>query len=208
MGIKRSVLWMLLLAACSLSARAGGNLLVYGDSLSAAYGIPAKQGWVALLEERLKTEKLDYKVVNASISGETASGGLARIDGALAKYSPEVLVLALGANDGLRGLPVAQMRRNLEGIIRKAQAKGAKVLLVGMRVPPNYGNRYTTEFEQTYAELARRHKTGYVPFLLEGVVLQRAHFQDDNLHPTAAVQPMMLDTVWKGLTPLLKPRED
>ena len=202
--IIKKLLWTLLLTACSFSAQAGANLLVYGDSLSAAYGISPKQGWVALLEERLKTEKLDYKVVNASISGETASGGLARIDAALAKYSPEVLVLALGANDGLRGLPVAQMRKDLSAIIAKAQAKGAKVLLVGMRIPPNYGSRYSKEFEQSFADVAKQYKTAYVPFLLEGVVLQRANFQDDNLHPTAAVQPTMLETVWRGLEPLLR----
>lgn len=200
----RKLFWLLLLTAWSLSAQAGGNLLIYGDSLSAAYGISPKQGWVALLEERLRTEKFDYKVVNASISGETASGGLARIDGALAKYAPEVVVLALGANDGLRGLPVAQMRKDLSAIIRKAQAKGAKVVLVGMRIPPNYGTRYANEFQDSFAELAKRYKTAYVPFLLEGVVLQRANFQEDNLHPTAAVQPLMLETVWKGLEPVLK----
>lgn len=206
MALFRRLLWVLLTgaAAWTLPAQAGGTILIYGDSLSAAYGIPAKQGWVALLEERLSAQKFDYKVVNASISGETTSGGLARINGALGKYSPQIAVIALGANDGLRGLPIADMKKNLRGMIRGAQAKKAQVLLVGMHIPPNYGTRYASEFEQSFADLAKQYNTGYVPFLLEGVVLQRANFQDDNLHPTAAVQPIMLDTVWGGLLPLLQ----
>ncbi|HKY01956.1 MAG TPA: arylesterase [Burkholderiales bacterium] len=197
-------LLFVLLGLWSTAATAGGNVLVYGDSLSAAYGISPKQGWVALLEERLREEKFDYRVVNASISGETTSGGAARIDTALKKNTPNVLVVALGANDGLRGLPVSEMRRNLGIIIKAAQHAKARVLLVGMRVPPNYGARYAREFEQSFADLAKEYRTAYVPFLLEGVIEQRTNFQEDNLHPVASAQPRMLDTVWPGLKPLLK----
>lgn len=199
----RFLLWSLL-SFWSLSAAASGNILVYGDSLSAAYGISPKQGWVALLEDRLNAQKFDYKVTNASISGETTSGGLSRIDTALKNSNPDIIVIALGANDGLRGLPVEQMRDNLATMIRKAQAGGAKVLLVGMRIPPNYGTQYARGFERSFADLAKQYKTAYVPFLLEGISTERANFQHDNLHPTAAVQPALLDTVWAGLQPLLK----
>jgi acyl-CoA thioesterase-1 len=191
----------LLASAC---AHAGPTLLVYGDSLSAAYGIGQKEGWVALLEERLRQKHIDYTVVNASISGETSSGGASRIAAALAQHAPRIVIVELGANDGLRGLPVAQMRDNLEAIVRAAQKAGARVLLLGMKMPPNYGARYTREFEQTYADLARRRKVALVPFFLEGAAGRRDLIQDDNLHPTAQAQPMILENVWKGLAPLLK----
>ncbi len=185
-------------------ACAGPTLLVYGDSLSAAYGIGQKQGWVALLEERLRQKRIDYTVANASISGETSSGGASRIAAELARHRPRVTIVALGANDGLRGLPVAQLRDNLAAIVGAAQKSGSRVLLVGMRMPPNYGAKYTREFEQVYAEVARRRKAALVPFLLEGIAGRRDMFQDDNLHPTAAAQPILLENVWKGLAPLLK----
>jgi acyl-CoA thioesterase-1 len=182
----------------------GKTILVYGDSLSAAYGIAEKRGWVALLGERLKRERLDYSVVNASISGETTSGGLSRMPKALAQYRPAVLVLELGANDGLRGLPVPEMKKNLAAMIQQAQKAGARVLLVGIRMPPNYGPDYTREFEATFAELAKRHKTALVPFLFEGMGEDFAKFQPDRIHPTEAAQPILLENVWKGLRPLLK----
>ncbi len=185
-------------------AHAGPAILVYGDSLSAAYGIAQKEGWVALLEQRLRQKQSDYTVANASISGETSSGGASRIAAALAQHRPRIVILALGANDGLRGLPVTQLRDNLAAIIRAAQKAGSRVLLVGMRMPPNYGPQYTREFELAYAALAKRHKTAFVPFLLEGVAGKRDNFLDDNLHPTAAVQPIILSNVWAGLAPLLK----
>ncbi len=191
----------------SAPACAGPTLLVYGDSLSAAYGIGQKQGWVALLEQRLRQKHIDYTVANASISGETSSGGASRIAAELARHRPRVTIVALGANDGLRGLPVAQMRDNLAAIVAAAQKSGSRVLLVGMRMPPNYGAKYTREFERVYAEVARRRKVALVPFLLEGVAGSRDLFQDDNLHPTAAAQPILLENVWKGLAPLLKQRE-
>jgi len=177
---------------------------VFGDSLSAAYGIAEKRGWVALLGERLKRERIDYSVVNASISGETTSGGRARMAKALAQHKPAVLVLELGANDGLRGLPVAEMRGNLESMIRQAQGAGARVLLVGMRVPPNYGPDYAREFDAAFALLAQRYKTALVPFLFEGMAENLSQFQPDRIHPTEAAQPLLLENVWKGLKPLLK----
>ena len=185
-------------------AQAGPAILVYGDSLSAAYGIAQKEGWVALLEQRLRQKHLDYTVANASISGETSSGGASRIAATLTQYRPRIVILALGANDGLRGLPVAQLRDNLAAIIRAAQKAGSRVLLVGMKMPPNYGPQYTREFEQAYAALAKRHKTAFVPFLLEGVAGKRDNFLDDNLHPTAQAQAVILENVWAGLAPLLR----
>jgi acyl-CoA thioesterase-1 len=195
-----------LLSVCIASAAfaAGGKtVLVFGDSLSAAYGIPAQRGWVALLEERLKRERPDYSVANASISGETSAGGLARIGAVLARTRPSVVVLELGANDGLRGLPVAAMKKNLESMIGQAQRAGAKVLLVGMRLPPNYGAPYTEEFARSFTDLARRHRTALLPFLLEGFADRPELFQADRLHPTAAAQPAVLANVWRPLAPLL-----
>lgn len=187
------------------AVQAGGEtVLVFGDSLSAAYGMARGEGWVALLEERLRQGKFNYRVVNASISGETSAGGLSRIGRALEQYRPAVLILALGANDGLRGLPVAQMRTNLEAIIRAAKKRQARVLLVGMRLPPNYGAAYTREFAAAFAELARRQRVAYVPFLLEGFAERPEAFQADGIHPDAAAQPQILENVWRALEPLLR----
>ena len=179
-------------------------MVVFGDSLSAAYGIARSRGWVALLAERLKRERPDYIVVNASISGDTTGGGLARLQKTLQQHRPSVLILELGANDGLRGLPVAQMKANLGGMIEQAQRAGARVVLVGMKMPPNYGPDYTRDFESAFAELAKRHKTALVPFLLEDFAEKPDLFQPDRIHPTEAAQPLMLERVWKALSPLLK----
>ena len=179
-------------------------ILVYGDSLSAAYGIPQARGWVALLEARLERERPDYSVVNASISGETSAGGLSRVQAALERHRPAVLVLALGANDGLRGLPIGEMKRNLSGIIQRAQKAGARVLVVGMKLPPNYGPDYTAEFETAFGELAKRHRAALVPFLLEDFAEKPELFQPDRIHPDVAAQPLMLERVWKALRPMLK----
>jgi acyl-CoA thioesterase-1 len=178
--------------------------MVYGDSLSAAYGLAQDAGWATLLQARLKQKGWDYTVVNASISGETTSGGAARIAEALKAHRPVVVVIALGANDGLRGLPLAQMRSNLGKIVRSSQKAKSRVLLVGMRLPPNYGDAYTRQFAQVYADLARENRTALAPFLLQGVADRRELFQADNLHPTAQAQPMILDNVWTALAPLLK----
>ena len=178
--------------------------MVLGDSISAAYGMAQRRGWVALLEERLKGERLDYSVVNASVSGETTSGGRARIDTALAKHRPAVVIVQLGGNDGLRGLPVSQMKDNLGGIIERSQKAGARVLLVGVRMPPNYGTQYTQAFESAYTELSRKYKTALVPSLLEGFGERLELFQPDRIHPTEAAQPLMADRVWQALRPLLR----
>jgi len=194
---------MLALLGCGL-AHANPTLLVFGDSLSAAYGIGQQAGWVALLQERLRQKRLDYTVINASVSGETTSGGAARIAAALAAHKPSIVVVALGANDGLRGLPLGQMRNNLANILRAVQNSGGRVLLVGMKMPPNYGPQYTQGFEQVYVALARQFKCALAPFLLDGVAGRRELFLDDNLHPAAQAQPVILENVWKALAPMLK----
>jgi len=176
---------------------------VYGDSLSSAYGIAQQRGWVALLEARLKREQKDYNVVNASISGETTRGGLARMPKVLAQVKPAVVILQLGANDGLRGLPVEQMKDNLAAMIEQAQQAGAKVLLVGMKLPPNWGPEYTGAFERVYPALATAHGTALLPFLFAGLKDEPANFQPDRLHPTEAAQPIILDAVWTKLAGLL-----
>ena len=176
---------------------------MYGDSLSAAYGIAAGNGWVALLDERLQGERIDYSVVNASISGETTAGGVSRLPRVLARYKPAVVILALGGNDGLRGLPVRQMENNLATMIAMAKKAGARVLLVGMRVPPNYGPEYTDDFAAAFTRLARRHKVALAPFLLEGMAENLNQFQPDRIHPDEKAQPILLDNVWKALRPLL-----
>ena len=180
------------------------SILVFGDSLSAAYGIAQSRGWVALLAERLKRERPDYSVVNASISGETTSGGAARFARALEQHKPAVVVLELGANDGLRGLPIAQMKQNLARMIGEAQKAGARVVLIGMRLPPNYGPDYTGAFESAFGELAKAHNTVLVPFFLEDIAEKNSYFQPDRIHPTDAAQPLMLERVWTALKPLLK----
>ena len=192
-----------LLAPTGPGAQAAPTILVFGDSLSAGYGIRPEAAWPALLARRLQEKGLDYSVVNASISGETSSGGRARIGAALARYSPRILILALGANDGLRGLPVAQLRDNLTAIVASAQRKKATVLLVGQRLPPNYGV-YASEFHDSFGAVAKVRKTALVDFLLAGVATQPQLFQADNLHPTAEAQTLLLDNVWRGLAPLLE----
>ena len=182
---------------------AAKTILVFGDSLSAAYGIRREAAWPVLLAQRLQEKKLDYNVVNASISGETTSGGRTRIDAALARHAPQVVIVALGANDGLRGLPIATMRDNLAAIVDAAKRKNARVLIVGQRLPPNYG-AYAGQFHEAFGEVAQTNKTAFVDFLLEGVAAQPQLFLADNLHPTAEAQPRLLDNVWQGLAPLLK----
>lgn len=179
------------------------TLLVMGDSLSAAYGLEASQGWVALTAAGLAKSHPRWRVVNASVSGETSAGGAARIDRELARSRPALVVIELGANDGLRGLPVAQTRANLERMITAAKRSGAKVLLVGMRLPPNYGREYTATFADTFASLARQHRIALLPFLLEPIAFDRGAFLPDNLHPNAAAQRKLRDHVWPALLPLL-----
>lgn len=178
------------------------TLLVMGDSLSAAYGLERPEdGWVSLLAARLDDEA---QVVNASISGETSAGGATRLPELLRQHSPDIVLLELGANDGLRGLSPSQMRSNLESMIEKSQASGAQVVLLGIDIPPNYGDAYRSAFTGVFEDLAERHELPLVPFLLEGVALEDALMQDDGLHPTAKAQPMILDNVWPTLAPLLE----
>jgi acyl-CoA thioesterase-1 len=186
--------------------RSGPVLLVLGDSLSAEYGLSRGTGWVQLLADRLRNTGSDYRVVNASISGETTSGGATRLPALLKEHRPRVIVLELGANDGLRGLPLNVMRDNLRTMIRQGQAAGAKVLLVGLRVPPNYGRDYAERFAGTFASLARELKVPLVPFLLDGFAESLELFQADRIHPTAEAQPRMLENVWPVLRPLLAER--
>lgn len=186
------------------AAKAPRSILVMGDSLSAAYGLSASQGWVALTSDRVTKTQPGWRVVNASISGETTAGGVSRIASELKRNKPAVVVIELGANDGLRGLPLAQTRANLERMITLSQAAGAKVLLVGMRMPPNLGRDYTQGFERNFSELSKLHKTAFLPFLLQPIVNDRSAFQADNLHPVASAQPKLRDHVWKALAPMLK----
>jgi len=174
-----------------------------GDSLSAAHGLRAEQGWVALLQKRLQTQGYEYETVNASASGETTSGGLARLPRALQLHRPAILVLELGANDGLRGLPLKATRDNLSSMIQLGQQAGARVLLIGIRLPPNYGPRYGNEFAAMYQQLATSYHLSWVPFLLESVALNPHLMQPDGLHPTAEGEPPVLDTVWRALQPML-----
>jgi acyl-CoA thioesterase I len=181
----------------------GGTILVFGDSLSAGYGVEPGSGWVDLLKQRLSEKQLPYQVVNASISGDTSAGGLSRIDAELKRRRPNILILELGANDGLRGLPLKLMKNNLSSIVQKAKASGAQVLLVGMQMPPNYGPRYTERFSAIYGELAEKQQLPLVPFLLKKVALDPALMQPDNLHPNAKGQPLLLEAVWPVLKPML-----
>ncbi|VXC44408.1 arylesterase [Pseudomonas sp. 8O] len=180
-----------------------GTLLVVGDSISAAFGLDSRQGWVALLEKRLDEEGFEHAVVNASISGDTSAGGAARLSALLAEHKPELVIIELGGNDGLRGQPPAQLQQNLASMIDKSQSAGANVLLLGMRLPPNYGTRYTTSFAQVFADLAEQKKVPLVPFFLEGVGGVPGMMQADGIHPTESAQALLLDNVWPTLKPLL-----
>jgi acyl-CoA thioesterase-1 len=195
---------LLVLLWFSLAAHAAEQrILVYGDSLSAGFGIAVSQSWPALLGQRLQATGSSATVANASISGETTAGGRARFTAAMSQFKPTIVILALGANDGLRGLPVAAMKDNLGFMLALAKKQGARVLLVGMRLPPNYGPKYTEEFEAAFRDLAQREKVALLPFLLEPIVLDQNAFQADRLHPTAGAQAKILDHVWKALKPLL-----
>jgi len=187
-----------------LCAGAAPLIMVFGDSLSSAYGLPQEAGWVSLLKKRLQQEQLDYQVINTSVTGETTRGGLSRIAQSLATHHPAIVILELGGNDGLRGQPVEATRDNLEGIIKACQLHGAKVLLIGMRLPPNYGTAYTQKFQSIYPELAKRYTLPLMPYMLEGFGHDPAMFQPDRIHPAAAAQPIILDNIWKTLKPMLR----
>ncbi len=206
MRLKR--LWQLALATALLWASAAlaapTTIMIMGDSLSAAYGIERESGWVSLLSKRLGN---DVEVINASISGETTSGGAARLPELLGQHDPDIVLLELGGNDGLRGLPPGQMRANLARMIEASQDAGARVLLLGIEVPPNYGQAYTDAFRRVYQSLAEKYDIPLVPFLLEGIALDKTLMQDDGIHPTSAAQPRILDNVWPTLEPLLKEQQ-
>ena len=200
-ALLRAALTLLLLAGSSAWA---GTVLVWGDSLSAGYGLRPQQSWPSLLGERISAARLPHKVVNASISGETTAGGLARLPAALEAHKPSVVVIELGANDGLRGLPVKAMAANLQAMVDASRKAGAQILLVGMRMPPNYGPDYTARFEAAFRELAKANRVRLVPFMMEGFADQRHYFQADGIHPVAEAQPLILDTIWRELKPLLR----
>lgn len=194
----------MVLLCCSLSVSAAEQrILVYGDSLSAGFGIAVSQSWPALLGQRLHANGSGLTVTNASISGETTAGGRARFAATMAQFKPAIVILALGANDGLRGLSVAAMKDNLAFMVAQAKKYDARVLLVGMHLPPNYGPQYTREFDAAFRNLAGREKVTLLPFLLEPIAFDQNAYQADGLHPTAAAQPKILDHVWKALKPLL-----
>lgn len=204
--LMRVILLLVLALAATAPARAAQSIVVFGDSLSAGYGLPQGAGWVSLLEQRLRREKLGYDVVNASISGETTFGGRNRIGAVLQEHTPAVVIVELGANDGLRGSAVETTRANLIAIVAACRKAGAKVLLVGMRIPPNYGPVYTRRFEAMFAEVARQQNTSLVPFMLQGFAEKREMFQADGVHPNAEAQPRVLDNIYKRLRALLLPR--
>ena len=197
------LLAFLLALAAPAGAEGTGTILVFGDSLSAAYGIAEEDGWASLLQRRIVATGCGQRVVNASISGETTGGGLGRLPVTLEAHAPNIVIVELGGNDGLQGHPIAAMREDLAEMVRLAQRGGTAVILVGMKLPPNYGQRYTAAFEAAFAAVAGETGAVLVPFLLEGIDLETM-LQDDGIHPTAAAQPILLENVWRELAPLLE----
>lgn len=200
-------LLVIIMSLCPAVARsaeeATNTLLVYGDSLSAAYGIQEAQGWVALLESRLNEEDWPYKLINGSVSGETTTGGLERLPKMLSNYQPDLVILELGGNDGLRGLPLETLKANLKKMISLIRAAGGEVLLTGIQIPPNYGPRYTEPFFSLYTEISEEDSLALVPFLIDGIPQQPELMQNDGIHPKAEAQIMILDNVWPYLEPML-----
>jgi len=207
--MRKWLLWLcfgwLLCGSCAAYAT---TWLVVGDSLSAAYGIEEEQGWVALLQQRLAEEGHALRVVNASLSGDTTAGGHARLPALLAEYEPSLTIIELGGNDGLRGLPIEQMEQHLRGMIQLARAANSEVLLLGMHIPPNYGQPYAAAFHQVYQALHQEEQVPLVAFLLENVGAVKGMMQEDGIHPTAEAQPMMLDNVWPQLLTILQHKEE
>lgn len=180
------------------------TILIVGDSLSAAYGLETKSGWVRLLQQKIQTEKLPYKIVNASISGDTTSNGLARLPAALKKHNPDITIIELGANDGLRGLDIKTIKQNLTQMVILAKQAGSQVLILGLRMPPNYGLTYTQQFQQLFIDIGKEEDVKVVPNFLKTVDEDSTMFQQDNLHPTVAAQEAILNNVWEGLAPMLR----
>lgn len=190
-----------------LAARVPPNILVLGDSLSSGYGLRDDQGWVMLLQERLRNDGRPHRIINSSISGDTTANVLSRLDTTLAEHQPAIVVVELGGNDGLRALPVSTIQQNLERILTAIRENGAKILLAGMRLPPNYGPAYVSAFEQIYPDLAARYDAALVPFFMDGVATYADMMQDDGVHPNAAAQPRLLSNLWPHLEPLLNQQE-
>jgi len=201
----RKILYLLLLAL-PMTAPAQ-IILVVGDSLSAAYGIPVKDGWVSLLEQRLQTAEYPYRIVNASISGDTTASARSRLPPALERHKPALVLLGLGGNDGLRGLSLAEMKNNLAAMIASSRESGSQVLLIGVQLPPNYGPRYTEKFQSIYQELASEYGVVLLPSLVDGIGTEQALMQDDGIHPNTIAQPLIAERVWKVLLPLLEPAD-
>jgi acyl-CoA thioesterase-1 len=197
------IVLLALVVLAPLGANASAKIVVLGDSLSAAYGIEKQRGWVALLQQRLRERQFDYDVVNASITGDTTRGGLSRLPATLEREDPDILIIELGGNDGLRGFAPQQTRDNLRAMIEKARASGSRVLLLGVMLPANYGRAFGEKFHRIYRELAEEQQVALVPFFLEGVAETRELMQPDGIHPGVAAQPRILDNVWAGLEPLL-----
>lgn len=195
-------IWLLLLSSLAWAE----SLLVLGDSLSAAYGMPQQQGWVSLLQQRLNREGYRYQVINASISGETTHGGLARLDRQLELHQPDLVIIELGANDGLRGTPLTVIEANLNRLVTQVKKAGARVLLLEMRLPPNYGPRYAEGFTRLFSQVAQQQQVPLLPFFMAPVVLEPGLMQDDGLHPNAQAQPVLLDQIWAQLQLLLNTR--
>jgi acyl-CoA thioesterase-1 len=195
-AMRKIIALLVVLVSGGASAAAPPTILIFGDSLSAGYGIEVDQSWVTLLQARLGEQGYEHRVVNASISGETSEGVAARIDAALETFDPAIVVLELGGNDGLRGFPPGRMRGNLDTIIAKSKASGADVVMLGIRIPPNYGQRYTEAFEKVFRELADQHGIPWIEFFLDGVALNPELMQADGIHPNAAAQPILLDNAW------------
>jgi acyl-CoA thioesterase I len=197
------ILLLLMIFAAPAAAASRPVVLIVGDSLSAGYGLAVHENWPSLLQRRLSESGYPHRVVNASISGDTTSGGLARLPRALERHAPEIVLIGLGGNDGLRAIPIPEFRRNLANMIQLSDSAGAKVLLAGIHIPPNYGPEYAEAFHAVFHELAREHDTSLVPFILEGIALDPELMQADGIHPTAAAQPVILDNLWPALKPML-----
>ena len=209
LGLGLAPLSSVLAGDCANDCQAAGQnaarraIVVLGDSISAGYGIRQEQGWVHLLDQSLQQQERNWRAINASISGETTGGGLARIDGVLAEHAPDIVIIELGGNDGLRGYPIARIRQNLAAIVERVDAAGATPMIAAMRIPPNYGPRYANAFDGVFAEVAEEHGVTLIPFLLESVALVEGMMQSDGIHPTADAQPLLLDAVLEHLRPLL-----
>jgi acyl-CoA thioesterase-1 len=187
---------LFLLMSAKADCTESPTVLIFGDSLSAGYGIEVDQSWGALLQSRLNEQGYEHRVVNASISGETTEGGATRIESAIADFSPKVIILELGGNDGLRGFPAARMRANLEKIVTRAKASGAAVVLLGIRIPTNYGARYSAEFEDVFRQVSEQFGVQWIEFFMEGIAMNDDLLQEDRIHPNALAQPMLLDNAW------------